>query len=169
MEFVSDQIAIAIAQKQYEEKLINAKEKAEESDRLKTVFLSNMSHEVRTPMNAIIGFSNLLKDNTLTNEERDEYIDIISNRTVDLLNIITNIIDISRFETGTIEVFHNEFSINDLFNDLYDYYNKVKSENNKNNIQLKLINPNEDLKIISDFSKLKQILNNTISDYIIVQ
>lgn len=164
LEFVSDQIAIAIAQKQYEEKLINAKEKAEESDRLKTVFLSNMSHEVRTPMNAIIGFSNLLKDNTLTNEERDEYIDIISNRTVDLLNIITNIIDISRFETGSIEVFHNEFSINDLFNDLYDYYNKVKSENNKNNIQLKLINPNEDLKIISDFSKLKQILNNLLNN-----
>lgn len=164
LEFVSDQIASVIHRKQFEEQLILAKEKAEESDRLKTVFLSNMSHEVRTPMNAIIGFSNLLKDNTLTEEERNEYIDIISNRTVDLLNIITNIIDISRFETGTIEVFNNEFKINDLFVDLFEYYQKVKAENNKTQIELVLNQPKEIHKIISDYSKLKQIINNLLNN-----
>ncbi len=164
LEFVSGQIASVISRKQYEEQLIIAREKAEESDRLKTVFLSNMSHEVRTPMNAIIGFSNLLKDNTLTEEERNEYIDIISNRTVDLLNIITNIIDISRFETGTIEVYNNEFKINDLFVDLYEYYQKVKAENNKNQIEFILNQPAENHKIISDYSKLKQILNNLLNN-----
>lgn len=164
LEFVSGQIASVIARKQYEEQLITAKEKAEESDRLKTVFLSNMSHEVRTPMNAIIGFSNLLKDNTLTEEERNEYIDIISNRTVDLLNIITNIIDISRFETGTVEVYNNEFNIKDLFVDLYEYYQKVKTETNKSQIELTLALSEESNKIITDYSKLKQIINNLLNN-----
>lgn len=164
LEFVSGQIASVIARKQYEEQLITAKEKAEESDRLKTVFLSNMSHEVRTPMNAIIGFSNLLKDNTLTEEERNEYIDIISNRTVDLLNIITNIIDISRFETGTVEVYNNEFNIRDLFVDLYEYYQKVKTETNKSQIELNLALSEESNKIITDYSKLKQIINNLLNN-----
>lgn len=164
LEFVSGQIASVIARKQYEEQLITAKEKAEESDRLKTVFLSNMSHEVRTPMNAIIGFSNLLKDNTLTEEERNEYIDIISNRTVDLLNIITNIIDISRFETGTVEVYNNEFNIKNLFVDLYEYYQKVKTETNKSQIELTLALSEESNKIITDYSKLKQIINNLLNN-----
>lgn len=164
LEFVSGQIASVIARKQYEEQLITAKEKAEESDRLKTVFLSNMSHEVRTPMNAIIGFSNLLKDNTLTEEERNEYIDIISNRTVDLLNIITNIIDISRFETGTVEVYNNEFNIRDLFVDLHEYYQKVKTETNKSQIELNLALSEESNKIITDYSKLKQIINNLLNN-----
>lgn len=164
LEFVSGQIASVIARKQYEEQLITAKEKAEESDRLKTVFLSNMSHEVRTPMNAIIGFSNLLKDNTLTEEERNEYIDIISNRTVDLLNIITNIIDISRFETGTVEVYNNEFNIRDLFVDLYEYYQKVKTETNKSQIELNLALSEESNKINTDYSKLKQIINNLLNN-----
>lgn len=162
LEFVSKQIATVVSRKQYEDQLIHSKEKAEESDRLKTVFLSNMSHEVRTPMNAIIGFSNLLKDNTLSEEERNEYIDIISNRTEDLLNIITNIIDVSRFETGTIEIFKNEFSIANLFDDLYEYYNKVKIENNKNNIDFRLIKPKENKLIITDFSKFRQIINNLL-------
>lgn len=164
LEFVSDQIATAVARKRYEEKLIQSKEKAEESDRLKTVFLSNMSHEVRTPMNAIIGFSNLLKDNSLSEDERNEYIDIICNRTEDLLNIITNIIDISRFETGTIEIIKNEFSVTELFDDLYEYYCKFKTENNKNNIKINLIKSSYNLKIISDYSKFKQIINNLLNN-----
>jgi len=80
--------------------LIAAKEKAEESDRLKTAFLSNMSHEIRTPMNGILGFAELLKPSDLPEEKRQRYISIIERSGNRLLNIINDILDISKIESG---------------------------------------------------------------------
>ena len=89
-----------------------AKEKAEESDRLKSAFLANMSHEIRTPMNGILGFAELLKDSKLKDEEQQEYIHIIEKSGIRLLNIINDIIDISKIEAGQVEVNILESNIN---------------------------------------------------------
>ncbi|HJX71243.1 MAG TPA: histidine kinase dimerization/phospho-acceptor domain-containing protein, partial [Bacteroidales bacterium] len=82
------------------EELLKAKEKAEESDRLKTAFLANMSHEIRTPMNGIIGFTDLLKEPKLSGEEQKTYIDVIQQSGYRMLNIIDELIDIARIEAG---------------------------------------------------------------------
>jgi len=87
-----------------EAELIKAKEKAEESDRLKSAFLANMSHEIRTPMNGILGFAELLKEPELTGDLQKEYVEIIEKSGARMLNIINDIIDISKIESGQIKV-----------------------------------------------------------------
>lgn len=91
------------ARKQVELELIQAKEKAEESDNLKSAFLANMSHEIRTPLNAIVGFSSLLAETDAV-EERRLYMSIVEKNNELLLNLISNILDISKIEAGTIEL-----------------------------------------------------------------
>lgn len=88
-----------------ERKLIEEKEKAEEASRMKSAFLANMSHEIRTPMNAIVGFSGLLVDNEAPDEEKKEYTSIIHNNTELLLNLLTDVLDLTRMETGDMQ-FH---------------------------------------------------------------
>lgn len=86
-------------QKDTEQELVKAKEHAEESDRLKSAFLSNMSHEIRTPMNGILGFSGLLKEANLSGDEQKGYIGLIEKSGARMLNIINDIIDISKIES----------------------------------------------------------------------
>ena len=88
-----------------EQDLIIAKERAEEGDRLKTAFLANMSHEIRTPMNGILGFAGLLKEQKLTGEEQQEYIAIIEKSGYRMLNIINDIVDISKIESGQMNIY----------------------------------------------------------------
>jgi len=104
---------------QAEKELIKAKEKAEESDRLKSAFLANMSHEIRTPMNGILGFSELLKEPGLSGEEQREYIKVIQKSGARMLNIISEIVDISRIESGQMEVSIQEININEKGKDQY--------------------------------------------------
>jgi len=94
--------------------LIQAKEKAEESDNLKTAFLANMSHELRTPMNGILGFSELLGDDSLTNEDRREYISVINDSGQGLLDVITKIMDISKIDSRQMEKKVKSFNLNEL-------------------------------------------------------
>lgn len=110
------------ARKKEEEALIKAKEKAEESDRLKSAFLANMGHEIRTPMNGIIGFSELLKNSTLTGEEQQRYINIIETSGIRMLNLINDLIDISKIESGIMEVDMSECNINDKLEYLYSFF-----------------------------------------------
>lgn len=106
--------------KQVESELIKAKEHAEESDRLKSAFLANMSHEIRTPMNGILGFAGLLKEPELTGEQQQAYIDIIEKSGVRMLNIISDIVSISKIESGTLETTISETSINEETNYVYN-------------------------------------------------
>lgn len=108
--------------KKEEEALIKAKEKAEESDRLKSAFLANMGHEIRTPMNGIMGFSELLKNSTLTGEEQQRYIKIIETSGVRMLNIINDLIDISKIESGIMEVDISKCNINDQLEYLFPFF-----------------------------------------------
>ena len=84
------------------EELLIAKDKAEESNRMKSAFLANMSHEIRTPLNSIVGFSSLLTSDqmTLSNKEKEHFSDIIKQNSDALLNLINDVLDLSRIETG---------------------------------------------------------------------
>ncbi len=108
--------------KEKEVELIIAKEKAEESDRLKSAFLANMSHEIRTPMNGILGFTELLKEPNLTGEEQQKYIQIIEKSGTRMLNIMNNIISISKIESGLIELNISEININEQIEYLYTFF-----------------------------------------------
>ncbi|PLW99993.1 MAG: hypothetical protein C0593_01920, partial [Marinilabiliales bacterium] len=133
--------------KKAEEELIFAKEKAEESDRLKSAFLSNMSHEIRTPMNGILGFTNLLKQSQLSGDKKEKYIQIIEKSGNRMLATINDIIDISKIEAGQVEVSKMELSINKMLDEQYNFF--VRETDSK---QLKInynpIVPDSDSRII---------------------
>lgn len=149
-----------------EEQLISAKEKAEESDRLKTAFLQNMSHEIRTPMNAIVGFAGLLPAQFNNKAKLEHFSDIINQRCNDLLDIINDILDIARIESGMVSLNTGICDIGLLFSELDDYYTDQKIKLNKQEIRLEMKVPEglENLNIITDPIKLKQILTNLISN-----
>jgi len=145
--------------------LIGAKEKAEESDRLKSAFLANMSHEIRTPMNGILGFADLLKEPELTGEERQEYIGIIEKSGIRMLNIINDLIDISKVESGQMEIFISEINVNEQIEYIYNFF---KPEVQKKGMHLSYQNglKDEESIIQSDREKLYAILANLVKNAI---
>ncbi len=151
---------------QLENDLILAKEKAEESDKLKTAFLTNMSHEIRTPMNAIIGFSDVLEKKNASPEQRKLYTGILKKSSYDLLNVINNILDIAKIETGQTEIYFSEFQPYALIKEVYDFYKLKQSILNKEEIQFELNIDNnlKELSINSDRPKIKQILSNLLDN-----
>lgn len=120
------------AYKAMNKKLTEAKEKAEESDRLKTVFLQNISHEIRTPMNSILGFLELLNDDGLIENDRKTYIDIINKSGKRLLSTINDVIEISRIESGQLHLNLSEVNIHEMLVDLYGFFfNQAREKNLK--------------------------------------
>lgn len=143
--------------------LIAAKEKAEESDRLKTAFLANISHEIRTPMNGILGFSELLKEPHLSGEEQAEYIGLIEQSGLRMLNIINELIDISRIEAGETVLQIAETSINRIMRELHSFF---RPEAGKKGLRFSCFPglADEESLIETDSSKLSQILTNLIQN-----
>ncbi len=131
------------SQVQNEEKLIAALDKATESDRLKSAFLANMSHEIRTPMNGILGFSQLLKTPKLTGEEQQIFIDVIEKSGTRMLNIINDIINISRIESEQVEVSISETNINRLVIDIFNFF-KPEADSKKLNLTFKNTLPSDE-------------------------
>ncbi len=148
------------------QELKQAKERAEESDYLKTAFLQNMSHEIRTPMNAIMGFSDLIKDNYDNKTKLETFSEIIKLRCNDLMDIINDILDIAKIESGQFPVNFEECDLKELFAELSAFFAEYKTRIGKDNIMLSIqtyCNP-EDCIIITDKVKLKQIFINLISN-----
>ena len=160
--FVAVKVDITEQKKIFAE-LTAAKEKAEESDRLKSAFLANISHEIRTPMNGILGFAQLLKEPHLTGEEETEYIDLIQKSGERMLNLINNLINISRIEAGETMLQESETPVNELMRDLYAFF---KPEIDKKGLRLNLKTglPDNDSVIETDSGKLIQILTNLIQN-----
>lgn len=152
-------------QRQAECELIKAKEQAEESDRLKSSFLANMSHEIRTPMNGVLGFADLLKEPDLSEETKQMYVSIIESSGIRLLNIINDLIDISKIESGTMNVCIRESNINKQTSFIYNFF---KPEAEKKGLTLILKNslPDDDAVIQTDREKLYAILTNLVKNAI---
>ncbi len=148
------------------QRLILAKEKAEESDRLKTAFLANMSHEIRTPMNAIIGFSDLLAEDDLTPEDKVDFISKIKNSGRSLMALINDIIDIAKIEAGQLKVSESSSDIDQILIDLRGTFEELKNVSGKKGISLDLMLPDKEnhIRSMTDPIRLQQILTNLLSN-----
>ncbi len=149
-----------------EQKLHEARKKAIESDKLKSAFLANMSHEIRTPMNGIIGFSNLLKNGNIEKDQQNEYLGYIEKCGNSLLNLIDDIIDVSKIEAGQLVIRESETCINELLHDLFITFDKNRLSENKKTIELRLCMPENTglLYTQTDPHRLKQVLTNLIGN-----
>jgi len=145
--------------------LVIAKEHAEQSDRLKSAFLANMSHEIRTPMNGILGFASILKEADLSGEEQREFLELMEQSGVRMLNIINDIIDISKIESGLMEVHLKESNINEQIDYIHTFF---KPEMDKKRIQFfsKKSLTGKEAVIITDREKLYAILTNLVKNAI---
>jgi len=123
--------------KQTQTQLIIAKEKAEEGNRLKSTFLANISHEIRTPLNSIVGFANLLNDSNASEDMRGEYINYLNQNTEKLLQVITDIIDLSKLENNEININYNPVKLNSVLDYAEDYTRKLIERSGKD-IKLKV-------------------------------
>jgi len=143
--------------------LEQAKNKAEESDQLKSAFLANMSHEIRTPMNSILGFIDLIDDPEYLSNEADQYINIIRKNSMLLMQIINDIIDISKIESKQLEVRFRSFRVAEMLNDLNMIYRERIKQQQKG-IELLLEIPDREIRIVGDAFRLKQVFTNLLDN-----
>lgn len=146
------------------EKEITERESAEKSDRLKSAFLSNMSHEIRTPMNAIIAFSNFLRNPEISHSQREEYVNYIQSSGESLLNLINDIIDISKIEAKQINIHKINCAINPLLEELYTLFEDTRKNKGCIGLQISILKKFDDKNLIinTDPYRLKQILSNLL-------
>lgn len=153
-----------------ENDLKEARDRAEESDRLKTSFLANMSHEIRTPMNGIIGFANLMRDPGLKEDKRDLFLKHIDQSSNQLLNIIDDIIDISKIESGQLKISNRPVQINMVLDEIYSsFFHRIRGDApGQKLVDFKLLKGNDsrDFTIVTDDFRLSQIFNNLIGNAI---
>jgi PAS domain S-box-containing protein len=153
------------ALKKVHEDLLKANIEAEASNRLKSSFLANISHEIRTPLNSVVGFANLLLANDITNDAKEEYIEHINHNSEKLLQIIGDIIDLSRLESSQIEITYEEASVNSIINEIVEEARKIVKRNEKSIIinVMNLLEDNSDL-IFTDRIWLKRVLNHLMDN-----
>lgn len=144
-----------------EQALIEAKQRAEESDRLKSAFLANVSHEIRTPLNAIVGFSEVIA-HTESECEREEYLDIVKANSNLLLHLINDILDLSRIESGKMEFIDENIQMDELCEEL----RQMHQMRIKNDVKIIFERPAASLTIVSDSHRLRQLYSNLISNAI---
>ena len=152
-------------QKYVEKELIVAKEKAEESDRLKSAFLANMSHEIRTPLNSIIGFSELLGDADFPEDQKSEFIQHIISNGNNLLNVISDIVDISKIESGEIAIRNSKIQVVQFLDEIRSLH-RINVEGKKLRLNLTCDESviETDCAVFADKERVQQIFNNLISN-----
>ena len=144
-----------------EQALIEAKQRAEESDCLKSAFLANVSHEIRTPLNAIVGFSEVIA-HTESECEREEYFFIVKANSNLLLHLINDILDLSRIESGKMEFIDENIQMDELCEEL----RQMHQMRIKNDVKIIFERPAASLTIVSDSHRLRQLYSNLISNAI---
>lgn len=144
--------------------LLEAKKKAEESDKLKTAFLANMSHEIRTPLTTIVGFAGLLAEDCLSRESKQEYVGYIYKSSESLIAIINDILDVAKIEAGQLKIEKAPFDLNILMNEVFQTI-QTKINVHEKNITLHLHIPEgEPIRLNTDEGRLRQILQNLLSN-----
>jgi PAS domain S-box-containing protein len=162
------QVSVALHRSQLEYELITARDKAEESDKLKTAFLANMSHEIRTPMNGILGFAEMLNDNTLSRANRKKYLNIINSNGKMLINLIDDIIDFAKIESDQVNIVQDEFSLNSLLDQVQSTFltRSLRKDKSKVRILTKKAFTDEKSFIRTDPTRLRQVLTNLVGNAI---
>lgn len=164
----SQQIGIAkdiSIQKNQEVILLKAKDKAESADKMKTAFLSNLSHELRTPMNGILGFSELLERENLSKEKRRKYTSIVRESTSALLSLLSNMIDISLLEAGEMEIDKVMFDLNELVDTCYtNCLTKLQDKQSPVSVEVVKSLKDSDCQVEGDMFKIQQILDCLIDN-----
>ena len=145
---------------EYEQTLIDAKEKAENADQLKSAFLANMTHEIRTPLNAIVGFSDLLSIET-DPDLRETYISLIKSNNELLLLLINDVLDISKIESGMVFFAYTDVYLPSAMRDMYNIMQLRMPEN----VEL-ILDPCPDIMIRTDNNRMVQILSNLLTNAI---
>lgn len=148
--------------KETNQKLLHAKRRAEESDKLKSSFLANVSHEIRTPLNSIVGFSNLITSTEFSEPQRKEFSDIIQRNAEELITIINDIIDISKIEANLLYFRFGKFSVAQLLNELFASFKNHNLFTEKTNLEIELLQPEQEVFIATDRHRVKQILSNLL-------
>jgi PAS domain S-box-containing protein len=153
--------------KNTEQELLFSKQIAEQNDKLKSAFLANMSHEIRTPMNAIIGFSDLLKEEGLSRDEQSYYIDIIQSKGDELMLLINDIIDISKIESGALELDMVPIQLNVILDNLRKNFESLVEKKSESKVIFKVQNiEDHTVNILADSYRLNQVFNNLIGNAI---
>ncbi len=142
--------------------LLEAKERAEESDRLKSAFLANMSHEIRTPMNGVLGFSRLLRREDLSKAKQHKYIEAIEVSGERMLRLLSGLMDISRIEAGQVGVEKVTFSVHKLMHEVYEFFH-MRAWQKKIDFRL-VVDTHTDLQITQDRDKIEQICYNLVGN-----
>ncbi len=147
-------------------KLIEASDKADNANRLKSLSLASMSHELRTPLNSIIGFSDLLLDEDTTEEERGQFTKLIQTAGRSLMQLIGDIIDISKIEAGEVIIQKIDFNVNSFLQEVFLMFKYEKESRGKSNIELKLILSDQinDIHIETDAHRLRQVFSNLLTN-----
>ena len=155
-------------QQAYERSIVEARNKAVESEKLKSAFLANMSHEIRTPMNAIVGFSELLGQDKMSENEVKMYSDIIFKNSMHLLNLINDIVDYSKIEAEQVHIYNEAININELISELSINMISMLHNASKNHIDVLTHTPlnNSASVILTDGTRLRQVLSNLINNAI---
>jgi len=143
-----------------------AKQRAEESDRLKSAFLANMSHEIRTPMNSIVGFSNLLVNPDLEESRREDYVQRIIRNSEMLLVLISDVIDLARIESGQLPIIYGRLDLSTLMDEIRQYALEEMERMDKNNVVIIVEKEKEGCEMDTDMVRLTQVMKNLVSNAI---
>lgn len=148
----------------YQKELIKSKEAAEENNRLKDSFLANISHEVRTPLNGIIGFARLMQQEDFNKIDKHKYLNVVETCTNNLVEIIDEIIDFSRIESGEILTISESFTVSEIMNEIKEWVFDEKSRLKKEHLDILFPENDSEFQIISDRTRVVQIMKKLINN-----